>query len=879
VTLPTYFRYWGKADPKYEGEPKWHPLVYHSLDVAAVAAVWWDASPVIRRAFLDAFDCAKTDVEGLQAWVLFFIALHDIGKCDARFQVKALEALQQAWPHLGSALTAGEPVIDAWQASKFDHGHWGYAWAIRECPSWASAEDWYAVQDPWRPWLVAVTGHHGEFTQGGDAEAEYAEEWVMGHDKESRQDIAHAFAALFLTLPGFSLEKPPPECGRSTQTLLAGFCSVCDWVGSNTEVTPYAALDPARSLSSYFNERKKKIREGDWLTGFGLVKAAGGYGGLRALLMSNESPRGVQVRIDGLPLGPGLTLIEAPTGTGKTEAALAYAWRLLEAGQAESIIFALPTQATANAMLKRAEFFASKAYPEGKGSVVLAHGKRELNPAFERLVIAGHFQTAQGREEATAQCTTWLAQSRKRVFLGQVGVCTVDQVLLSVLPVRHSFVRGFGLEKSVLIIDEVHAYDSYMHGLLAEVLRRQRMSGGSAILLSATLSSGVRKVFFEAWDVETRSDAAYPLIWQINENGIQTVEVPSDQQPLRQEVLVECLHLANGVPDDALLDRVVAAARSGARVAVVVNLVDVAQELARRLSEQPVVPVDLFHARFRFADRQEKEKATLDRYGREASREGGRILVATQVVEQSLDLDFDWMVTQICPVDLLFQRLGRLHRHSRWRPAGFESPSCTVVTVEGQDFGQHGIIYENTRVLWRTERLLSGTDRIVFPQAYREWIDAVYKDEEWQGEPEAITKAHCDFLGRRYAAEWEAKLMIDTPFKPFGDDDVTITVKTRDSEMSLAVLPVQADGRLFGREEIENMDERERAIALDLNTVPVPHSWKTSLSGLGVDEDGRYRLSFISSGPETWTAQTGSAVFTYTKDFGLERRKGNGSSH
>ena len=292
-----------------------------------------------------------------------------------------------------------------------------------------------------------------------------------------------------------------------------------------------------------------------------------------------------------------------------------------------------------------------------------------------------------------------------------------------------------------------------------------------------------------------------------------------------------------------------------------------------------MLSVEIFHARFRFSDRQEKERATIDHYGREAFRTGGRILVATQVVEQSLDLDFDWMVTQICPVDLLFQRLGRLHRHTRSRPAGFESPRCTVVTVEGEDFGLHGLIYENVRALWRTERLLCATDRIVFPQAYREWIESVYKDEEWEEEPEAITKAHCDFLGRRYAAEWEANQMITTPRKPFGDDDVAITVKTRDGEMSLAVLPVQTDGCLLGGENAENMDDRERAVALDLNTVPVPHSWKTCLAGLGLDEDGRYRLPFVSTGPESWTAQVGSVVFTYTKEFGLERRKRDGSSH
>lgn len=875
---PAYLNYWGKADPSYPGEPKWHPLVYHCLDVSAAAAAWWESNRIVRRAFLEMFRSSGLKSDRLRAWMLFFIALHDIGKCDARFQIKA-SALQQAWPGLASAMASSEPVIDRCHTPNFDHGHWGYSWAVRECPLWICTDDSYAVQDTWRPWLSAVTGHHGEFPQSADVGIEYAEEWVMLHDRNSRQELAQAFAELFLLQAGLSLENFPPDCERAAQALLAGFCSVCDWVGSNTEVMSYAPFDFSCSLGSYFKQRAGQILENDWFNRFGLLKKVGGYNGLKSLLNPDESPRGVQVQIDDLPLAPGLTLIEAPTGSGKTEAAFAYAWRLLEAGEAESIVFALPTQATANAMLKRTESFASKAYPKGGASVVLAHGKRELNPEFEQLVIAGRHNTAQAREEATAQCAAWLAQSRKRVFLGQVGVCTVDQVLLSVLPVRHCFVRGFGVSKSVLIVDEVHAYDSYMHGLLAEVLRRQKCAGGRAILLSATLPAAVRNRLFGAWGVETPANAAYPLIWQVTVGSIQSIEVPPDQQPQKREIFMECLRHPDGVPDDTLLDRVVAAAEAGARVAVVVNLVDMAQHLARRLSERTKLPVDLFHARFRFLDRQEKEKDTLNHFGREALREKGRIIVATQVVEQSLDLDFDWMVTQICPIDLLFQRLGRLHRHTRARPAGFESPCCTVVTVEGEDFGLHGLIYDNARVLWRTEQLLSGTDRIFFPQAYREWINSVYEDEEWKDEPETITKAHCEALGKRYAAEWEAKQMINTQRKPFGDDDFRIIVKTRDGEMSLAVLPVLTDGRFLGGETPESMDYRERAVALDLNTVPVPHSWKSCLAGIGLDEDGRYRLQFIPTGPDTWTAEVGFTVFKYTIDFGLERRKRNGSSH
>lgn len=868
--MESYYRYWGKADPAYLGNPKWHPLVYHCLDVAAVAAGWLDASPVVRRIFLHAFGGNEVEI---RAWVLFFTALHDIGKFDLRFQRKADATLKEAWPEIDLVDIADD------QAKRFDHGRWGFIWGINECPAWTGPTELFELLDAWRPWLAAVTGHHGDLPEGGDADCEYAEAPLMAHDREARREWVAVLAKIFLEPVGISLSTLPPLCDRASQALLAGFCAVSDWTGSNTEVSPYANLDLALNLDKYLARRVDEIQRQEWVIRFGLIRVARDYRGLAKLLKPGESPRGLQVCVDELSCVPGLILIEAPTGSGKTEVALAHAWRLLSAGVADSIVFALPTQATANAMLKRAEDFAEKAFQGTSANVVLAHGKRELSPEFERLVNAGQRYTAQQGEEASAQCSIWLAQSRKRVFLGQIGVCTVDQTLLSVLPVRHKFVRGFGLYKAVLIVDEVHAYDAYMYGLLTELLRRQKAIGGSAILLSATLPVDVRAKLLEAWDVEAPNDAVYPVIWEAGENGARFVEAPAEQQPRCREVFIESLTLPEAMPDDPLLARIVAAAEAGARVAVVVNLVDVAQRVVRQLRKRTTLPVDIFHARYRFTDRQTKEQAVLQYYGRNAVRDGGRILVATQVVEQSLDLDFDWMLTQICPVDLLFQRLGRLHRHERTRPNGFEMTLCTVMTVDGSDYGLHKLIYGNARVLWRTDKLLSATDRIVFPRAYRRWIEVVYKDKEWKNEPESVTKDYNDFLGRQIAAACEAKMMITTPRKPFGDDDMSITVKTRDGEMSLTVLSIRADGCLLGGERLGELDERAQAMAIDFNTVPVPDSWKNSLADIGLDEDGRYRLIFTPDEGGSWVARSGSTTFVYSEEFGLERRKKDESAH
>ncbi len=763
---------------------------------------------------------------------------------------------------------------DVSDSRHYHHGTAGFNWGDREAIDWfGETEDAEELWAYWRPWLAAVTGHHGDIPSGdSDFYGPDAEDYVTEHDHQARRSFIDTIASLFLQPEDLAITSPIPDGGaQAAQHLLAGFCSVCDWIGSNTNTMPYCSPDPSVSLADYLAERIRKIREECWLQRFGVIGSTRPYHGLAALLQPKENPRGVQVLVDAWPLAASLTLIEAPTGSGKTEAALAYAWRLLESSATDSIIFALPTQATANAMLKRAQDFAAQAFDGDSTNIVLAHGKSRFHHGFEQLRAAGQRPTAQGKVEATVQCATWLAQSRKRVFLGQVGICTVDQVLLSVLPVRHQFVRGFGIHKSVLIVDEVHAYDRYMHGLLAEVLRRQKATGGCAILLSATLPSGVRNRLLQAWNAVGVADAPYPAVWCASGGSVTPLTVPEAQRPLSRPIATELLKQVDAFPDDALLDRLIAAAQAGARVAVIVNLVDVAQRLARLLRDRTTLPVDVFHARYRFTDRQSKETAALAQYGREAAREGGRILVATQVVEQSLDLDFDWMVTHICPVDLLFQRLGRLHRHQRSRPAEFNVPRCTVLSVEDDDYGSHKVIYGNARVLWRTERLLAQNDHIAFLQAYREWIEPVYQDEDWEDEPEEVRRDYGEYEGKQLAAAQAAKQMISMPRKQYADDDVSLTVHTRDGEMSLTVLPVQADGRLLDGSSLDALDDGQRAEQLNLNTIPVPHTWKRALSECPQDEECRYRLVFAGDSAGEWIAHAGKYTFRYTEEFGLER--------
>jgi len=889
------FQYWGKADPGYAGQQKWHPLLYHMLDVAAVAAAWWDACPALRGRFLVAFRAVPE--KSLRAWVLFFVALHDLGKADLRFQLKAPDALAAAWRVVSQG---NDHEISPREISTFDHGHAGLAWAAMEYQDWlgmdnrvidparltevgkcqANTHSDYAAWSRWVDWLTAVTGHHGDFQKPGyeglkDIEAD---DTLIVRDRTARGAIVTVLEQTLLRPEGLSLHADwPPICAPPVRALLAGFCATCDWLGSNTTVFDYCV--PSLPPQDYLSERCAKIESTRMLTHYGLLAIARRYSGLPTLLGGSELPRGVQTMIDDLPATAGLTLIEAPTGSGKTEAALAHAWRLLDSGVADGIVFALPTQATANAMFERVKAFAAKAY--GDANVVLAHGKRDFNVGFRQLIERGQHRTSQGDTEASVQCASWLASSRKRVFLGQIGVCTVDQVLLSVLPVRHQFVRGFGLTKSVLIVDEVHAYDAYMYGLLGEVLKNQCACGGSAILLSATLSTSLRNKLLASWNshaADSVTSAPYPALWHAMGGLVAPLTVTEAHRPPRREVSIECLRLDKAFPDDNLLSRVVDAAVHGALVAIIVNLVDDAQRLARilheRTSQFPEIKVDIFHARYRFTDRQEKEAAVLQHYGRTAERTKGRILVATQVVEQSLDLDFDWLVTQICPVDLLFQRLGRLHRHQRKRrPSGFETPHCTVLTVERDDYGVFELIYGNARVLWRTDMLLNRERTLVFPEAYRAGIEQVYQYDDWSDEPEKIACNFTLFSAEQIRRERDAQRLTSMTVACFRDEDGRIASLTRDGEMSLSVLPMTASGCLLDGQRIKSIANYDQPELINLNVVPSPASWAKRLCACPKDSDGPltgiWQMIVTETAPGVWRSDDGQLM--YSKDFGMEK--------
>ncbi|CAM3658978.1 CRISPR-associated helicase/endonuclease Cas3 [Xenorhabdus thuongxuanensis] len=862
MNITIIHRYWGKARKLKTSEgDEYHLLSFHFLDVVSVAAYWWDHSPGLRHLFCIHQNRNEREV---RAWVLFFVALHDLGKFDIRFQYKS----PQTWLSLNPEDRQSRlPSIEECQS--YDHGAVGLYWFIGDYQPESSEDDddfgstdtVHHYQD-WFSWIEAVCGHHGVIRQKKDVIhfANYPLPFSLRHhaarDKQARLVWLDIAAELFLSPVGLSLQDAPPDC----PILMAGFCSIADWLGSWSTGDTFnyraTAVSDVAELRAYFEQRYQEdaMRV---VTRSGLIGQVKQDASVQTLLDTGYQPRQVQTLVDKLPVVSGLTLIEAPTGSGKTEAALAYAWRLLEHNLADSIIFALPTQATANAMLDRMDKLAEKLFTAP--NLILAHGNARFNTTFQAIKQRGiNLQ----EEEAWSQCCEWLSQGRKRVFLGQIGVCTIDQVLVSVLPIRHRFVRGFGVGRSVLIIDEIHAYDQYMYGLLDAVLHNQLRAGSSAILLSATLPQKQKQQLLNSYvplpdnanseQAVAVEDTPYPLVSWVGNGETQFFDLQDqpEQYPAPFSLHLEPYYTEDAVPDNSLLERMVDAARKGAQVCLICNLVDVAQQAWRQLKELAAGRVDvmLFHARFSLVDRQVKESAVLSCFGKGGNRCDGRILVATQVVEQSLDVDFDWIITQHCPVDLLFQRLGRLHRH--WcaiRPEDFAHPKAVVLLPITAGYGRFSKIYSHTRVMWRTQKWIETLQGkpLSFPDAYRKWLEPIYREDISEPEPQWVTEGMKAFEENNFTQCMKAQRMVDwAEMVGLRDVEGNERAVTRDGAMSIPLVlfvVTEAGRQLLDGSIYEQLGEFRRQEALTRNQVNVPLGWKQKL-GLVQDKWNRVWL-------------------------------------
>ena len=455
----------------------------------------------------------------------------------------------------------------------------------------------------------------------------------------------------------------------------------------------------------------------------------------------------LQVEVEGLAAtldGPALFIIEAPMGEGKTEAALLLAQALAFAVGYGGFYFALPTQATANQMLERLVAFLAGSLGTGTVNLQLMHGAAWLNPTAQQLRAGAAVDLESVFDDSDPHARVVAAEwftHKKRGLLSPFGVGTVDQVLLAGMRAKHVFVRLFGLAGKVVVIDEAHAYDTYMSTVLDRTIEWLGALGASVVVLSATLPTSRRSELVTAWERGTgvsvspnETADAYPLVTKVDAGGVRLM-TPAATEDRTVRLVEQLWKMSEPV---AIAEALFTAVGDGGCVAALCNTVAEAQGLYRavldRDGDEPELWTGLAHSRFCADERANWEQDLRERFGPPPSRmrpERG-ILVATQVVEQSLDLDFDLLLTALAPIDLMLQRIGRLHRHARTRPARWQQPTCWWIgpPLDETDLPllrewPSAAVYD-AHLLLRSWVLCRQCAAIELPGDLRRLIDAVY---------------------------------------------------------------------------------------------------------------------------------------------------------
>ncbi len=695
------------------------------------------------------------DEAGTLALLRFFASVHDLGKFSLPFQNMVPELARR----LG---------IPEWRAEGGPHhtelgmGLWSEV--APQVRIMLRAENKRCLS----PLAAAAFGHHGEPVSA----CSNVKRFFKGTECEA-QAFVKDMADLFLG--GVSLDGVGENGLCRLSWLAAGLFVLSDWVGSNSEW--FEARAEVGDVSEYWGYAVDRARIAVAETG---VLSASPSGRLSFHeyfpgLPDDASPHPLQRYVLDLPDpdGPELLILEDQTGGGKTEAAILAAHRHMRAGTSAGVFVGLPTMATSNAMYARLAQSYRRLFADEKASLVLAHGGRALKEDYlESIGLEAIRPASVGGEggfwEGGAACSAWIADNRKKALLAPCGVGTLDQALLGVLPSRHQCLRLLGLSRSTLVADEIHSYDEYTGTLACSLLSFHAALGGSVVLLSATMTRELREKLVRAWvrgrelaggttlPEMTVRETAFPLATRVMDTCLTETPVAASR---RLDVAVTPVS-----DEDAMFAALADAHRAGACACWVRNTVGDALAARRRLVEEYGVPAGdalLFHARFAGCDRQEIESQVLATFGKESRPEerGGKILISTQVVEQSLDLDFDVLLSDLAPMELLIQRAGRCHRHQArtGRPEGYRSARMLVLMPEpvedadaewyGRVFPSGRYVYPRPDVLWRTARLLADRGRLLLPEDARALVEGAYAGDV----PEALLDEALQELGKEYA--------------------------------------------------------------------------------------------------------------------------------
>ena len=724
---------WGKKKiDKNTKQEMWLPLIVHLIDTQnTIEYLYENWLNDLQRQLLQ----VSNDEEDTRKLVRFLGGIHDIGKATPAFQTKKsydnseeldrdlieklervgfnnLSHLEMASPKATPHNIAGARLLT--EISREDKLNISVAGIINAHHGWYE-EDMRAGK---------IRGNKNNYFQSNDMEPVW-------------RDVQNEIIDYILKRAGYENLAEVPKVNEAQVVILTGLVTMADWLASGEylgkESEPMFSLIPLDkgvddlNLEERFENAMTLWDAQDNWEPNAFLEASDYY----KKYWSFE-PREVQRKTTEFVKSlknPSFVIIESGTGSGKTELALTLAEILSAEKGADGVFFALPTQATTNAMFQRVtEWLTTITKSEDiKTAETLLHGKAQFNKEYNDLPQLSGIDDNEGG----VGTQSWF--SGKKSILSKFNVGTIDHILSMGLAQRHLFLKHLGLSGKVVILDEVHAYDAYMGSYLEKVLNWLAAYHVPVIALSATLPKETRKKLLESYykyqaedmeisDIEDNSwqeNTSYPLVTAID--GKQIVQFDNFTKSIETNIKVERLNDDIETVAKSALKKV----ENGGIAGIIVNTVKRAQEIYEQIPKE--IPTIILHSAFLATDREKIEQKLQQAIGKRGKRPDKMIVIGTQVLEQSLDIDFDVLFTDIAPMDLLLQRIGRLHRHQRVRPTGLEEP--VVYVLDQGTLGEYGdaneSIYEKY-ILTKTDYFLPKV--IVSPKDISTLVQKVYEE-------------------------------------------------------------------------------------------------------------------------------------------------------
>jgi len=839
-----------------EDQREWLPLMAHLTDTQNVINYLFNhwLSPVQHRQLRG--ELSEEETQQLVKLVGF---VHDIGKATAAFQSKDSydddEVLDKALKRrLGRVGFLKFEDVNLASSGESPHALAGEA----ILKGLKVSESVNAI----------VGGHHGKpATKSPDEQIDTytANYYQSDNESEVQKPWRRVQKELFyygLATSGYQKVSEIPELTKPQAILLEGLLIMADWIASseyldgvqNIPVFPLISLDESwddidRSRRQFL-AMKNWDKSGEWqpqrvdIAGFTDLDKKDPYEkrwGFKARPIQQVMTQEIAKMVD-----PGMVIIEAPMGLGKTEIALLAAEQLAHITGSDGIFMGLPTQTTTNAMFDRVEQWLKElAETQSENfQVKLMHGRAQFNQKYQDLPQAENTYDDDGHDKpGEVVINEWF--SGKKSILTKFTVGTIDNLLLLGLKQKHLFLRHLGFSGKVVVIDEVHAYDAYMNQYLYKAIRWLGAYHVPIIILSATLPKDKRNGLLEAYlkgkygfKYRTQLNAPenwqnaqdYPLLSLVDGCEIKQINQFLNRNKQKTKVQVQRLNL----PDQELVSHVVSQLTDGGIAGIIVNTVKRAQSLAK------LVPADVklmvLHSAFLATERVKQEDQLQSAIGKSGNRPTKMIVIGTQVLEQSLDIDFDILYTDIAPMDLILQRAGRLHRHQISRPQRLKLPQLFIMGIQGPgDYGSGNEAVYGKYLLMKTAHFLKET--ITLPSEISMLVQQVY-DSETDSEVPKIISARDEFANELECKEKKARVFqIGNPSQRMGDtihdwlgrsqDDVgqneqKASAAVRDIQETLEVLLVQrtTEGMfLLDNRRLDDVESKE--IAQQLIRIPI----------------------------------------------------------